>query len=92
MCASRQERFSNSGYTVLVLWFAQGAYRSAFAAPPLRPWYMHKRGMSFADILRAAQQVLATVDVLDLASEFDNLHETRAPRARPSALAVKRAV
>jgi hypothetical protein len=47
--------------------------------------------MSFADILRAAQRVLATVDVLDLASEFDNLHKTRARPARPSAAALSRA-
>ncbi len=68
----------------------QGAYRRSFATP-LRPWYAHKRGMSFADILRAAQRVLATVDVLDLASEFDNLHKTRARPARPSAAALSRA-
>jgi DDE superfamily endonuclease len=83
--------FVGFSYTVLVLWFAQGAYRSAFATPPLRPWYPHKRGMSFADVLRAAQGVLANVDVLDLASEFDNLHETRTRRAQPSAAARKRA-
>ena len=83
--------FVGFSYTVLILWFAQGAYRSSFAKPPPRPWYPHKRGMSFADILRAAQRVLTTVDVLDLASEFDNLHETRARRAHPSAPAFKRA-
>jgi hypothetical protein len=37
-------------YSVLVLWFAAGAYQSSLAAPPVRPWYRHKKGMSFADI------------------------------------------
>jgi hypothetical protein len=83
--------FVGLNYTVLVLWFAQGAYRSALATPPLRPWYKHKRGMSFADILRTAQRVLATVDVLDLASEFDNLRKPCAGRARPSADTLERA-
>jgi SRSO17 transposase len=83
--------FVGLSYTALVLWFAQGAYRCAFAKPPLRPWYPHKTAMSFADILRAAQRVLATVDVLDLASELDNLRETRADRARPSAPTRRRA-
>lgn len=52
-------------YTVLVLWFAHSAYTSPLAAPPVRPWYSHKQGLCFADILRTAQRVLAPLDVLD---------------------------
>jgi hypothetical protein len=52
-------------YTVLVLWFAQRAHTSPLATPPLRPWYSHKQGLCFADILRTAQRVLAPLDVLD---------------------------
>lgn len=51
-------------YSVLVLWFAEGALRSPLATLPVRPWYTHKRGFSFADILRTAQRALAHVDVL----------------------------
>jgi len=71
-------------YTLLVLWFAGGAYKAHFAMPPIRPWYPHKRGLSFADIVRAAQQVLASHDVLDLPSGFDNLHESSITPAHPS--------
>lgn len=68
-------------YTTLVLWFADGVSSSPVATPPLRPWYRHKRGMCFADVLRAAQRVLAGVDVLDLARDFDNLRKRPAPAA-----------
>jgi len=52
-------------FTVLVVWFIEGAHCSKLAAPPVRPWYAHKRGLCFADILRAAQRTLSTFDVLD---------------------------
>ena len=61
-------------YTLLVLWFATGAYQAPFAAPPVRPWYRHKDGLSFADILRAAQRVLATFDVLDPDNVFNTFN------------------
>jgi hypothetical protein len=70
-------------YTTLVLWFAQHAWNTASAAPPIRPWYPHKKGASFADVLRCAQRTLAPLDVLDPASSLANLrerlHETGAP-------------
>jgi hypothetical protein len=77
--------FVGFSYTILVLWFARGAHLTPFATPPLRPWYPHKQGLSFADVLRAAQQVLTPLDVLDPASSFDNLRKTPAPRNRSSA-------
>lgn len=62
--------------TMLVLWFAtNGTWKSECATPPLRPWYRHKRGLCFADVLRAAQRVLAGSDVLDLARDFGNLRQ-----------------
>ena len=69
-------------YTVLVLWFADSACHTDVATPPIRPWYRHKRGFSFADILRAAQRTLARLDVLDPARVLDDLHEGRAKRTR----------
>lgn len=73
-------------YTTLVLWFAEKVYTTPIAMPPLRPWYRHKQGFSFADVLRAAQRSLAHVDVLDLANDSDNLRELKprpAPRTDP---------
>ena len=64
-------------YTTLVLWFADGAWQSGVASPPIRPWYRHKRGASFADIVRAAQRTLAPLDVLDPARTIDNLRKSR---------------
>ncbi|MGH9893574.1 MAG: transposase [bacterium] len=66
-------------YTMLVLWFAEHAQRSALATPPLRPWYAHKVGFSFADVLRTAQRVLAPLDVLDPARSVANLHQLPHP-------------
>ena len=60
-------------YVVLVLWACDGVWRTPVAAPPIRPWYTHKRDLSFADVLRAAQRVLMRVDVLDPARGYDNL-------------------
>ncbi len=34
-------------YTTLVLWFADSAVTDPVATPPIRPWYKHKRGVSF---------------------------------------------
>jgi hypothetical protein len=71
-------------YTTLVLWFADGVSTSPVATPPVRPWYPHKRGLCFADVLRAAQRVLVHADVLDLVRDFDNL---RKPPGRPPPVA-----
>lgn len=54
-------------YTALVLWFAEGVHRTSIATPPLRPWYRHKRGLCFADVLRAAQRALTPLDLPFLA-------------------------
>lgn len=52
-------------YSLLVIWFIEGAHAATFAVPPERPGYSHKSGLCFADVLRAAQRVLAPLDVLD---------------------------
>jgi DDE superfamily endonuclease len=76
--------FVGLSYTLLVVWFAQHACKSPFAAPPIRPWYRHKEGFSFADVLRTAQRVLAPLDVLDPRRSLDNLHQLPTPSSRPS--------
>lgn len=69
----RTAPFVGLTYTILVIWFMEGAHASVFAAPPFRPWYSHKSGLCFADILRAAQRVLVHLDVLDPARSIDDL-------------------
>lgn len=63
-------------YTILVLWFVQSAFPSKATVIPTRPWYRHKRGVSFADILRTAQRVLASADILDPLWNLDNLQKS----------------
>jgi len=75
-------------YALLIVWFSQHAQGDSLAQPPVRPWYTHKRSVSFADILRTAQRALAplsSAEVLDLASCSKDLHKTRGPVATPSA-------
>lgn len=48
--------FVGLGYTALVLWAVTSTEAIRLAAPPLRPWYRHKHGLSFADILRAVRR------------------------------------
>jgi hypothetical protein len=72
-------------YTSLVLWFSEGIWQSHLATPPLRPWYRHKRGLCFADVLRAAQRLFIHIDVLDPERTYDNLRELPPPsRSRPA--------
>jgi hypothetical protein len=68
-------------YTTLVLWFAEGIHRTRIASPPLRPWYRHKQGLCFADVLRAAQRALTPLDVLDPRRSLGNLRKPGPRRA-----------
>ena len=70
-------------YTVLVAWFTEHAAQHPLATPPLRPWYRHKKGFAFADILRTAQRVVATLDVLAPDRSLANLRRA-ASRAKAS--------
>ena len=69
----RMAPFVGYTYTLLILWFADGIWRTPVAQPPIRPWYPHRKHASFADVLRAAQRTLAPVDVLDPARDIRNL-------------------
>jgi SRSO17 transposase len=66
-------------YTTLVLWFAEGAIRTPLASLPVRPWYPHKRGFSFTDILRTARRALVQADVLVPFNASGNLHQPERP-------------
>lgn len=73
-------------YTVLVVWFLEHHGRTFTASPPLRPWYPHKSGLSFADILRQARGAIATANILDLINDSKNFKNTPPP-ARSAGLA-----
>lgn len=60
-------------YTLLVVWFADGAWKSAASYMPVRPWYEAKRGLCFADIVRTAREVLRGVDIARELHVYDTL-------------------
>jgi hypothetical protein len=66
-------------YSTLVLWFVQDIYRMPIAALPIRPWYQHKVGLCFADILRTAQRAVAHVDVLVPCCDVNDLQQPATP-------------
>lgn len=71
----RTAPFVGLSFTALVLWFGQSAWTAAVI--PNRPWYRHKKNLSFADILRTAQAALQPYAAfLASACGADNLHET----------------
>jgi hypothetical protein len=60
-------------FSLLVLWCAFDPAAMASCAPPIRPWYKHKQGLSSYDLLRGAQRTLEPIDILDLANKINNL-------------------
>ena len=64
-------------YSLLIVWFVKQVRDPGSAVIPIRPWYTHKRGICFADILRTAQSVLAPLRVLDLPPRRKDLRETQ---------------
>jgi hypothetical protein len=80
----RTAPFAGYLYSLLVLWFTTYASASPLATPPVRPWYLHKRGFSFADILRTAQRVLSPLDVLDPRRSLKDLRKFQRPPTSPT--------
>ena len=60
-------------YTLLVVWFAEGAWHAGAAQVPYRPWYPDKEGLCFADIVRTAREVLRGVDIVRELRVYDKL-------------------
>lgn len=80
----RTAPFVGFTYTFLVLWFTAHVYQTPFAAPPVRPWYTHKTGLSFEDVLRAARRVLNPRAFWDLPRLIDNLENPDMPVVPPT--------
>lgn len=71
-------------YTALVLWFLEKGQVAAVVPP--RPWYPHKTGFSFLDILRAAQVTLRDVDILSPHREMAQMAEKTPAPGSPSGI------
>ena len=78
----RTAPFVGLAYSTLVLWAISHASDLANRLVPLRPWYLHEQGLSFADILRAARVALADLDVFDLPDDCGDLQKP--PLAKPT--------
>ena len=65
-------------YSAIVLWALRSRQAILLATPPLRPWYPHKHGLSFADLLRAARRAAAVLPIRDPAPGPDNLRNRSA--------------
>lgn len=72
-------------YTVLVVWFLEHHGRTFTASLPLRPWYRHKVGLSFADILREARGAISSATILDLVNDSHNF-KNATPQPPPADL------
>lgn len=59
-------------YTVLALWFHECRLGEVPTVIPVRPWYRHKQRVSFGDVVRAAQDCFARVD---LPTEFSAIED-----------------
>jgi hypothetical protein len=77
-------------YSLLVLGFARGGPRAGAARAlrllPQRPWYRHKRGVCFEDILRTTRAALQGVDVLRPRLCAPPRHKTQSRSYPPSGL------
>jgi hypothetical protein len=71
-------------YSLLVVWFAEGVATSSLGTPPERPWYPHKKGLCFADVLRAAQRALRGIDVLELPALLERLEKGAEVKKTPA--------
>jgi hypothetical protein len=71
-------------YSLLVVWYFKHAHTKPVAAGIERPWYRQKRGVAFADILRTAQRVVGSCEVLDLLAPHKDLRQVRRRRRPPS--------
>jgi len=70
-------------YSLVVVWFSQVQSQGVTTVIPLRPWYRHRRGPSFEDMLRTLQNTLrdpAFLKVLGNAADFKQWIEIISPK------------
>jgi len=67
-------------YSVLVIWFLEIGHLSKHVHVPVRPWYTHKTGLSFQDILCAARCATSQWAPLDLCRDIDTSQQATSQR------------
>lgn len=87
----RTAPFVAFAYTSIVLWTASSPAARLLAAPPHRPWYRHKTGLSFSDLLRAARAAAAALPILDPSPSHADLRNSSRSEPAPSGRRQRRA-
>ena len=67
------------GYTLTVLWYVQHGQRSRAAQLPALPWYQHKAGTTFSDMLATLRRASWRERLLDPASSQSDLRKRLRP-------------
>jgi hypothetical protein len=67
------------GYTLTVLWYVQHGQRSRAARLPLLPWYQHKAGTTFSDMLATLRRASWRQRLFDPASSPRDLRKRLRP-------------
>jgi hypothetical protein len=80
----RMAPFVGLVFSTLVLWYEEHAKQSPFAVLPVRPWYRHKKGTSFEDILRTARRSLSRVEIAEMLGFALSSEEFETPPRNPS--------
>lgn len=67
------------GYSLTVLWYVQYGQRNRAARLPLMPWYTHKVGTTFSDMLATLRRASWSERLLDPASSTRDLQKRLRP-------------
>lgn len=67
------------GYALIVLWYVQHGQRSRAAQLPTLPWYQHKAGTTFSDMLATLRRASWRERLLDPASSPTDLRKALRP-------------
>jgi len=67
------------GYTLTVLWYVQHGHRSRAAQLPAPPWYQHKAGTTFSDMLATLRRASWRQRLFDPASSQSDLRKRLRP-------------
>jgi len=67
------------GYTLTVLWYVQHGHRSRAAQRPALPWYQHKAGTTFSDMLATLRRASWRQRLFDPASSPTDLRKRLRP-------------
>lgn len=75
----RTAPFAFIAYTLVVVWYALHGYRSPAAKQPSMPWYTHKAGVTFSDMLATLRRASWRQRLFDPAASTADLRKSLRP-------------